>query len=137
MGRFAATGLTYNDIAEAQQSVDPAALDSLFATYGRDKVIEVAEAGPEPPTFMQRMKAGFAADPLSEAQIYQAEGVPASVTPDGKTVTYKTPQGQALADPEGFDFPGDVADLAGEAPATILSILGGLAGGGPITGGAL
>ena len=62
--------------------------------------------------------------------------MPASVTPDGKTVTYKTPQGQALADPEGFDFPGDVADLAGEAPATILSILGGLAGGGPITGGA-
>ena len=138
MGRFAATGLTYNAIDEAQQQLnelnDSTAMDSLFATYGRDKVIEVARAGPEPPTFMQRMKAGFATDPLSEAQIYQAEGIPASVTPDGKTVTYKTPQGQALADPEGFDFPGDFADAVGEGPATILAILGGFLGGGPIAG---
>ena len=134
MGRFAATGLTYNDIVKAQRDPTGAAVDSLKAKYGAAKVYEVAQAGPEPPTFMQRMKAGFASDPLSESQIYQAQGVPASVR--GDEVVYKTPQGQTPVDPAGFDFPGDVADLGGEAPATILSILGGLAGGGPISGGA-
>jgi len=136
MGRYAATALTYNEIAEAMKDPTGSAINNLKAQHGADTIRQVAQAGPEPPDFMQRMKAGFASDPLSEAQIYQEQGVPASVTPDGKTVTYKTPQGQALADPEGFDFPGDVADLAGEAPATILSILGGVLGGGPITGGA-
>ena len=140
MGRYAGGRPTYYEINQAytqfKELGDSTELDRIIASVGKPVMTEVWKAGPEPPDFMQRMKAGFAADPLSEAQIYQAEGVPASVTPDGKTVTYKTPQGQALADPEGFDFPGDVADLAGEAPATILSILGGLAGGGPITGGA-
>jgi len=139
MGRFAATGLTYNEVNRAYKQLrelnDPTAMDRLYSSYGRDKVIEVAEAGPEPPTFLQRLQAGFATDPLSEAQIYQEQGVPASVTPDQSTVTYKTPQGQALVDPKGLDFPGDLADMVGEAPATILSVIGGLLGGGPITAG--
>lgn len=140
MGRYAGGRPTYYEVNQAYTQLkelgDSTALDRLIAGAGQPAVIEVWKAGPEPPDFMQRMKAGFASDPLSEAQIYQEQGIPASVTPDGKTVTYKTPQGQALVDPEGFDFPGDVADMAGEAPATILSILGGLAGGGPISGGA-
>ena len=138
MGRYSGGRPTYNEVHQAytqlQQLGDSSALDRLIAGAGKPAVVEVWKAGPEPPTFLQRLQAGFASDPLSEAQIYQAEGVPASVK--GDEVVYQTPQGQTPVDPAGFDFPGDFADAVGEGPATILSILGGLAGGGPITAGA-
>ena len=121
--------LTYDQILRAQrafqQQGNRTLLDRLYDQYGQDEVIRVAEAGPPAPTFLQRLQAGFATDPLSEAQIYQAQGVPAAVQDD--KVVYQTPQGMAPVDPEGFDI-GDIADLGGEAPATILSILGGLGG---------
>jgi len=128
--------LTYDQILRAQrafqQQGNRGPLQRLMDEYGEPEVIRVAEAGPQAPTFLQRLQAGFATDPLSEAQIYQAQGVPASV--EGDKVVYQTPQGMAPVDPEGFDI-GDIADLGGEAPATILSILGGLGGAalGPIS----
>ena len=121
--------LTYNQVEQAKNQArqlgDSTMLDRLFDRYGRDEVIRVFKEGPPAPTFLQRLQAGFATDPLSEAQIYQAQGVPALVEND--KVVYQTPQGMAPVDPEGFDI-GDIADLGGEAPATILSLLGGLGG---------
>ena len=121
--------LTYDQILRAQrtfqQQGNRGPLQRLMDEYGEPEVIRVAEAGPQAPTFLQRLQAGFATDPLSEAQIYQAQGVPASV--EGDKVVYQTPQGKVPVDPEGFDI-GDIADMGGEAPATILSILGGLGG---------
>ena len=121
--------LPYDDILRAQrafqQQGNRTLLDRLYDQYGSDEVVRVAEEGPPAPTFLQRLQAGFATDPLSEAQIYQEQGVPASV--EGAKVVYQTPQGMAPVDPEGFDI-GDIADMGGEAPATILSILGGLGG---------
>ena len=121
--------LTYNQVEQAKNQArqlgDSTMLDRLFDRHGRDEVIRVFKEGPPAPTFLQRLQAGFATDPLSEAQIYQAQGVPAAVQDD--KVVYQTPQGMAPVDPEGFDI-GDIADLGGEAPATILSLLGGLGG---------
>ena len=113
--------LTYDDILRAQRAFQQQGnrnlLDRLYDQYGSDEVVRVAEEGPPAPTFLQRLQAGFATDPLSEAQIYQEQGVPASV--EGDKVVYQTPQGMAPVDPEGFDFPGDIADWAGEGPATM------------------
>ena len=82
MGRYSGGRPTYNEVHQAytqlQQLGDSSALDRLIAGAGKPAVVEVWKAGPEPPTFLQRLQAGFASDPLSEAQIYQAEGVPAS-----------------------------------------------------------
>lgn len=84
------------------------------------------------PGFVDRVAAGFATDPLGEVDILRKQGFDASA--DNGNVQIKTPQGTFPADPPGFDIPGDLGDMVGRIPRTLLGGLGGAVGmatGGP------
>ena len=86
------------------------------------------------PGFMARLGAGFATTPEGEVDILKSRGFDAVA--QGDEVFINTPAGRVRVDPKGFDI-GDIADLGGEAPATVLGAAGGVAGfASPVPGGA-
>ena len=83
------------------------------------------------PGFTDRVAAGFAPGPLGEVDILRDRGFDASA--DNGNVQIKTPQGTFPADPPGVDLPGDLGDMVGRLPRTLLAGIGGAVG---ATGGA-
>ena len=89
--------------------------------------------GPEP-GFVARAAASFSRTPEGQVNILRSLGYAAKVK-DGVLFVRRKPEGflgespsgwHAL-DPEGADW-GDIADFAGDVPATLLSTLGGISG---------
>ena len=120
-------------------------MDQLIQAYGRDNVfaaleLEEAKAERPPPSFADRAMASMDPTPEGQAQILQQRGIPAQV--EGGEVRYQAGTGMLPVDPPRMEIE-DIADLAGDVPPTILSILGGVTGQalagppGSITGAAL
>jgi hypothetical protein len=115
-------------------------LIQLFASSGKAKAVSDAPPeeegiyeGPEP-GFGARAAASFSRTPEGQVNILRSLGYAAKVVdgvpfvrrrPEG--VLGESPSGWKVLDPEGAEW-GDIADLAGDAPATILSTLGGISG---------
>ena len=83
------------------------------------------------PGFTDRVAAGFATNTPGEVDILRERGFDASA--NNGNVQIKTPQGTFLADPPGVDLPGDLGDMVGRLPRTLLAGIGGAVG---ATGGA-
>jgi hypothetical protein len=120
-------------------------MDQLIQAYGRDNVLaalelEEAKAERPAPSFADRAMASMDPTPEGQAQILQQRGIPAQV--EGGEVRYQAGTGMLPVDPPRMEIE-DIADLAGDVPPTILSILGGVGGQalagppGSITGAAL
>ena len=75
-----------------------------------------------------RGKASFASTPEGKAEIYQKADYDVEPTAQGLMET--TPRGRVPVDPGGFDFPGDVADFAGDIPPAVAGAIGGVLGSG-------
>jgi len=115
---------------------NPDYMGELVNIYGYDNVLSAgqlykAEDETEPPSFVDRAMASMDPTPEGQAQILQRRGIPAQV--EGGEVRYQAPTGVLPVDP-GRPEVEDIADWAGEAIPTTLSVLGGIGGfmaGGP------
>ena len=127
--------LSKDELESVWSSDDPrVAAQKLVEKYGEDLVKKSiaainqkrAAVAEERPGGMARMAASFGGTPEAEAQIYKKLGYDVETTPRGLMAT--TAEGKRAVDPAGFDFPGDIADIAGYVPPTVLGTLGGILG---------
>lgn len=79
--------------------------------------------------FLDRAKVSFAGTDEGRANMLRQSGYEPMRLPDGSVGVRGKDGVVRPIDPKGMDL-GDLADFAGEVPATALSILGGLAGAG-------
>ena len=111
-------------------SQDPAYMEELVNIYGYDNVYaagQLYEAEDErpAPSFADRAMASMDPTPEGQAQILQQRGIPAQV--EGGEVRYQSGAGMLPVDPPRWEVE-DIADIGGDLPPTILSILGGVGG---------
>ena len=102
----------------------------LVDKYGVDVIKQSVEAidakiKTERPGFLARGAASFGGTPEREAQIYKKLGYDVKVRPEG--LVAKTAEGERYVDPKKFDV-GDIADVAGYIPPTLLGLVGGIKG---------
>ena len=137
--------LSRSELEAITQIQDPEereqAKQRLVDKYGMDVIQQSVEAidakiEAERPGFFARGAASFGGTPEREAQIYKSLGYDVEVRPEG--LMAKTAEGERYVDPKRLDI-GDIADVAGYIPPTLLGILGGIKGAalgapaGPVT----
>lgn len=113
-----------DDELRAALAANPGLLEELKTTARQDSEAPVDEGV----GLWDRAKMSFAGTEEGKRNILRSSGHE-PVTMPGGDMGIRTPGGDKPVDPSGLDI-GDIADFAGDVPATVLGTLGGMAGAG-------